>query len=367
MGRKTMRFWESRNKEEEKMGKKIAVLHAQVPFVHGGAEINIENLTNNLRRRGFQAEIVTIPFKWYPINSLLDSYFLWRTVDLTESNGEKIDMVIALKVPTYMLSHPNKVVWVMHQFRQAYDLRDNAEAGGLNYSENGSELIKKITEMDNLGIGEAKGVYTNSQNVAGRLMKYNNIQAKPLYHPPALAGQYKSGEFGNYILSVGRLDKNKRIGLLIRALKYCDKSIHVKIAGRGPEMEMLQALAHELHVEKRVDFLGFVADKDVIDLYSNALAVCYPPLDEDYGYVTLEAFLSQKPILTCKDSGGVLEFAQNGENGYIVDYDAQQMGKCFQKLYLNKKQAAEMGRAGYERVKDISWDHVIDELTKTIR
>ncbi len=347
--------------------KKIAVLHSQVPFVRGGAENHVENLTRNLKSRGFQAEIVSIPFKWYPRNALLDSYYLWRSTDLTESNGEKIDMVIALKVPTYMLPHPNKVVWVMHQFRQAYDLRDNVAAGGLSNIEGGKELIEKITQLDNLGIGEAQSVYANSQNVANRLYKYNNIQATPLYHPPALVGQYKSGEFGDYILSVGRLDNNKRIDLLIRALKYCDSSIHVKIAGKGPEMERFQALAQQLHVANRVELLGFVPDKDIIELYANALAVCYPPIDEDYGYITLEAFLSKKPILTCKDSGGVLEFARHEENGYIVDYDAEQMGECFQKLYNNKKRAYDMGAAGYERVKDISWDHVIDELTKTIR
>lgn len=347
--------------------KKIAVLHVQVPFVRGGAELLTENLTRQLRKRGFDAELVSIPFKWYPNNALLDSYLMWRMVDLTESNGEKIDLLIALKNPTYLARHPNKVLWLMHQHRVAYDLRDNRMAGGFNTIPGGLEIEKMIRHMDNLAIPEAKEIYSISKTVTARLQRFNHIPSTPLYHPPALEGQYHSGDFGDYILSVGRLDPNKRIDLLIQALCHCDKKIRAKIAGKGNELENLKQLAHRLGVEDRVDFLGFVPDDDLPDLYANALAVCFPPIDEDYGYITLEAFLSQKPILTCRDSGGVLEFAVHEENALIVDCDAEKMGECFNRVFQDKAWTREMGRLGYERVKDISWDHVIDELTKTIR
>lgn len=349
------------------MPKKIAVLHSQVPFARGGAEIMVENLTRELRQRGYQAEIVALPFKWYPINCLLDSYLLWRTLDLTESNGQKIDLVIATKVPSFMAPHPNKVTWLMHQYRAAYDLRDNVPAGGLYTLPGGRDVQARIRTMDNLGVGESKLAYSISGNVSQRLKMFNGLDATPLYHPPALAGRYETGEFGDYILSVGRLEQNKRVDLLIRALPYCDSHIQVKIAGRGPQMEEFKALAEELGVADRVSMLGFVPDEDVIKLYAGALGVCYPPLDEDYGYVTLEAFLSGKPVLTCRDSGGVLEFARDGENSYVADFDPQQMGACFDKLYRDKRRAKEMGQAGYELVKDISWDDVIDKLTQTIQ
>lgn len=347
--------------------KKIVVLHSQVPFVRGGAEMLVESLTKQLCLRGYQAELVSIPFQWPYCRELLNSCFFWRTADLTESNGERIDLAIATKVPSYMVQHPNKVVWLMHQFRQAYDLRDNAVAGGLNSVPGGREMIEKFTALDTMGIGEARAAYSISQNVTNRLKHYNGLDSTPLYHPPMLAGRYKSGEYGDYILTVGRLDFNKRFDLLVRALPYCDRHIRAKIAGKGPELEKIRGLAAQLGVEDRVDFLGFVPDDDIVDLYANALAVCYPPIDEDYGYVTLEAFLSQKPILTCRDSGGVLEFARHGENGYVVDFDAHQLGEAINKLYRNKGLARDQGLAGYERVKDISWDNVIDELTKTLR
>lgn len=347
--------------------KKVAVLNVQCAFMSGGAEALASGLTKQLKQRGFDAELVTMPFKWYPINTLLDSFLQWRMLDLSESNGENIDLVIATKTPTYLVRHENKSLWLMHQHRVAYDMRDSIPAGGLNTLPGGIEAMQQIKAMDCMAIPEANNVYTISQNVSNRLQQYNGIASTPLYHPPSLVGRYQPGEFGDYILSVGRLDPNKRTHLLIQALKYCDKRIKLKIAGRGREMDNLKKLAQELGMEDRVELLGFVPDEDIIGLYASALGVCFPPIDEDYGYITLEAFLSQKPIVTCHDSGGVLEFAREGESAFVVEPKAEQLGECFQKLYQNKQLARSMGAAGYETVKDISWDVVIDELTKTIR
>ena len=346
--------------------KKIAVLHSQVPFTRGGAELLVENLTKQLNLRGYQAEIVSLPFKWYPPNTLLDSYFAWNMLDLTQSNGEKIDLVIATKVPTYMIQHPNKSVWLMHQYRGAYDLQNNRLAGGCQTIPGGMELQKKIQRMDSTALSKIKSVYTISQTVTDRLQKYNHISSTPLYHPPALVGQYYTENFDNYILSVGRLDPSKRVDLLIRALPYCDKQVKVLIAGKGAVLPQLEKLAHELKVEDRVQFLGFVPDHDLLKLYANALAVCFPPVDEDYGYITLEAFLSKKPVVSCYDSGGVLEFLEQEKNGFICNVSPEEIGAAFNQFYHNKALAKQYGAEGYERVKHISWDHVIDELTKNI-
>lgn len=347
--------------------KKIAVLHAQIPFVRGGAELLVENLTRQLINRGYDTEIIPMPFRWYPNNVLIDSYMLWRMADITESNGEKVDLAIALKAPTYMVRHPNKVLWLMHQHRPVYDLADNSSANGANTIPGGRELREKIIGMDNLALSELKKIYTISRNVTGRLKKYNGFDSTPLYHPPALAGRYFSEDYGDYILSVGRLDDNKRVRLLIESLVHCDRKIKAIIGGKGPGLEPLQKLAEKLGVADRVRFLGFVPDEDLLELYANALGVFFAPIDEDYGYITLEAFLSKRPVFTCHDSGGVLEFAEDGKSACVVDYDPAAMGAAFNRLYKNKKLARDFGHAGFNVVKDIKWDRVIDELTKTIR
>lgn len=347
--------------------KKVCVLHAQVPFVRGGAELLVENLTNELRKRNFDAELVSIPFKWYPYNTLLDSVLAWKMIDLSETNGNKIDLVISTKFPTYAVNHENKVLWLMHQFREAYDLRDSVEYAGLNTMPGGGHIRKKIEVLDNILIPESKEIYSISKNVTERLHKFNNIDSIPLYHPPTHIGKYKSENYDNYIISVGRLDKKKRVDLLIRALSSCDRSIKAYIAGRGPELEKLQKLAHDLNVEDRIKFLGYVEDKDLIELYANAFAVYFAPVDEDYGYITLEALLSKKPIITCNDSGGVLEFVENERSAYVVDADSSIISDKINKLFKNKVLCKEMGQYGYDKVKDISWDDVIDKLTQTIR
>lgn len=346
--------------------KRILVLHAQIPFVKGGAEHVTGSLTRELIKRGYDAEIVQLPWKWYPCTSMMDSILAWRLLDLTEGDSLKIDLVIGTKFPTYVAQHPNKVLWLMHQHRMAYDLYDREEYGGMKYMVDGPEMRNKMMEIDSIAVEECKLKYTISQNVTSRLKKYNGIDSTPLYHPPALAGQYYCGDCNNYIFSTGRLVPLKRNSLLIQALQYCDKNITAVIAGKGPEMDDLKKLAVQCGVEDRVKLLGFVEDRKLLELYSNALGVFYAPVDEDYGYITLEAFLSKKPVITCFDSGGVLEFVDNGQNGYICKVNPQELGMAFQRLYNNKSEAISLGKEGHERVKGISWDDLIEKLTSTL-
>ena len=107
---------------------RIAVCAPQVPFEHGGAELFTETLVSELQKRDHEATLVTIPFKWYPGTRVLTQAFLWRLLDLEESNGRKIDLVVGTKFPSYAVRHPNKVIWCVHQFRQALT-RVRARAG----------------------------------------------------------------------------------------------------------------------------------------------------------------------------------------------------------------------------------------------
>lgn len=343
--------------------KKIIICSAQVPFNYGGAEIMVENLHRELRKREFNAEIVQLPFRWYPQEKLLDAAFAWRLLDLTESNGEKIDLVIATKFPSYIVEHPNKVTWLMHQYRGAYDLY-TSKYTDLQGTE-GERIRRQIVEMDCRTLSESKKLYSISQNVTDRLYKYNHLKADCLYQPPKNPEKFYSESYGDYILSVGRLDKLKRLELLIQALKYCDSRIHAKIAGRGGVQQELMKLAKKEGVADRIEFLGFVEEADVYRLYANAFSVFFAPKDEDYGFITLEAFLSKKPVVTCEDSGGVLEFVRDGVSGYVCT-STTELGEAIEKLWQDKKACQAMGEAGYEIVRPITWDAVIKALTCTL-
>src|SRR5688572_6290983 len=280
----------------------ILVCEAQVPFVHGGAEIHVRELVRELRSRGYLAELVSVPFKWYPKQEILPHAAAWRLLDLSESNGMPIDLVIASKFPTYFARHPRKVAWLIHQYRAAYELCGTVYSD-FSHIEQDVGLRETLIKLDTEMLGECRAVYTNAQNTANRLKKFNGLDAEALYHPPRLAPRIKAGAYGDYVLSVGRIESVKRVDLIVRAMAEVEGA-RLMIAGDGTQRENVERVASELDVFDRVSFLGVVDDEQLLELYRDALAVVYPPFDEDFGYVTLESFLARKPVITCVDSGG---------------------------------------------------------------
>jgi len=339
----------------------VLVCEAQVPFVHGGAELHVRGLVSELNRRGYRTERVSVPFKWYPKDELLAHAAAWRMIDLSESNGERIDAVIATKFPTYFVRHPNKITWLFHQYRAIYDLC------GTPYSEFGHSeadvaLRDRLIALDNGVLGESKRLFANARNTAARLARYNGLTAEPLYHPPPLHGSLTTGPAGDYILSVGRLEANKRVDLIVAALAHVDRRIRLVIVGDGPLRRQLEEKAVAAGVAQRVVFTGPIDDGQLVRLYAGALAVVFPPFDEDYGYVTLEAFLARKPVVTTTDAGGPLEFVEDGVTGLIAEPEAAAIGAAIARLAADAALARSLGDAGFERARAITWDGVVDRL-----
>jgi glycosyltransferase involved in cell wall biosynthesis len=342
------------------MIKTVLVCEAQVPLVHGGAELHVRGLVDELRRRGYRAERVSIPFKWYPKPELLAHAAAWRLVDLSESNGEKIDAVVATKFPTYFVRHPNKITWLFHQYRAIYDLC-GTQFSEFTHSESDVRLRDTLIALDNEVLGESTRLFANARNTAARLARYNGLTAEPLYHPPPLAASLRPGPFGDYVLSVGRLEGNKRIDLIIRAMTHAPRA-RLVIAGDGLLRKHLEALAASEGVADRVTFTGAVPVEALVDLYAGARAVVFPPFDEDYGYVTLEAFLARKPVVTTTDAGGPLEFVEHDITGLVADPTPASLGAAISILADDARRADALGAAGYERAHAITWDGVVDRL-----
>jgi glycosyltransferase involved in cell wall biosynthesis len=336
---------------------RIAVCAPQVPFVRGGAELMAEDLVTALRDRGHEAELVTLPFKWYPGTRVLDQAFLWRLVDLTESDGRPIDRVIATKFPAYAVRHPNKVAWVLHQFRQAYDY-DGTELGQFDQSPEDRATRAAIERLDAVALGEARKVFATSRNVADRLHRFNGIDAELLPHPPQ-ALPYRTGESEGFVLSVNRLDRAKRIDLLIEAAKR-EPSLRVVITGEGPDRRRLESLATGLNGQ--IEFVGRVDDQHLADLYARSLAVYYAPIDEDFGMVPYEAFLSGKPVLTTLDAGGPLEVVHDRETGVVVAPDAAEIARAAVYLGEHTDEAKAWGSAGKAIAERVTWDVCVDAL-----
>jgi glycosyltransferase involved in cell wall biosynthesis len=341
--------------------KTVLVCEAQVPFVHGGAELHVRGLVAELNRRGYRAEKVSVPFKWYPKGELLAQAAAWRLIDLSEANGVRIDTVIATKFPTYFVRHPRKVTWLFHQYRAIYDLFDTPYTE-FDHTEPDVRLRDRLIALDNEVLGESTRLFANARNTAARLARYNGLIAEPLYHPPPLAGKMTPGPFGDYILSVGRLEGNKRVDLIVRALAHAGSWTRLVVVGDGPLRSQLETAASQSGIADRVTFTGPITEAQLIDLYAGALAVIFPPFDEDYGYVTLEAFLARKPVVTTTDAGGPLEFVEDGVTGFVCDPTPEAIGAAIARLAADPRSAQSLGNAGYERARAITWDGVVDRL-----
>ena len=329
----------------------------------GGAELHVETLRAQLVARGCEVDVVALPFAWEPHGQVLKSALAWRLLQLQEEPRRPIDLVIATKFPSYLIRHPNKILWLIHQFRQVYELLGTPYS---DYTDSPADqdIVRMVREMDTRALAECRALFTNAGNTAHRLQRFNGLAARPLYPPPPLEGRYHEGAFGDYVFTATRLDAMKRVDLLLRALAHTRTPMRAKIAGRGPERAALEALVAELGLSDRVELLGWVDDEQLVDLYAGSLAVYYAPFDEDYGYVTVEGFRSGKPVLTTRDAGGVLEFVEDGVNGYVSESDApRRMAAHFDRLYEDRNLARQLGEAGNRRVASISWEHVIRSLT----
>jgi glycosyltransferase involved in cell wall biosynthesis len=218
-------------------------------------------------------------------------------------------------------------------------------------------LIRLDTEM----LGECRAVFTNAKNTASRLAKFNGLAAEPLYHPSRLSSRLKPGPYGDYVLSVGRLESVKRVDLAVRALAHVPE-VRLIVAGDGTQRANVERAAVEAGVSDRVSFLGTVGDEALIDLYAGALGVVYPPYDEDFGYVTLESFLARKPVITCTDSGGPNEFVVDGVNGWVCEPRPEAVADAVARLAADRRRTASMGDAGHDVARTITWDGVIEKL-----
>jgi glycosyltransferase involved in cell wall biosynthesis len=345
------------------MIRNILICTTQVPFTAGGAESHAQGLRRALLAAGYQAEIVALPFKWYPPTEIMRGAMAWRMLDLSAANGRPVDLVIGMKFPAYLVAHERKVLWILHQHRAAYNLWGTQFDDLSTYPE-GVRVREWIKHCDERFIAEARKVFANSNAVAERLKRYNNIESEPLYHPPPLAGRLRTGEQGEFIFYPSRLEPQKRQDLLIEAMRLVRTPVKLVLAGGAADVKHYENLIKQHSVSDRVTMRGFVTDDELVELYANSLGVCYLPFDEDYGYVTLEAMLSGKPVVVPSDSGGAAELVEHDRTGMIVEPDPRAIADSLDSLYSDRTRARRMGDSGLEKLTslNLSWEHVVEKL-----
>lgn len=354
-------MWRERKAEWVAAGvaRRLLVLASQVPFVRGGAESHAVNLVGALREAGHQAELLALPFKFEPLEHHDWMMRAAEELDLAVFGRHRVDGVISLLYPMWGARHERHVSWIIHQHRAVYDLY-----GQRPERDTDRTLRDRISSFDTRHLASKVAVFANSRNVASRLQHFNGIHAEVLYHPPPNAGKFHSAEAFPFIFCPSRVESLKRQFLLLEAVRFLKHPIAIIFAGEGSQAVSLAQSIKDQGLEAQVALLGHVSEAEKIALYARCSAVFFAPKDEDLGYVTLEAMCASKPVITCLDSGGPLEFVVDGETGWVLPADAQAIAAVIDRVRCEPAQAAAMGRRGRARYDalDLSWGAVTQRL-----
>ena len=341
------------------------MVSSDVPFVEGGHRVIARALAKALRERGHEAEI------WYtpqnPFGKQIQAYIANCLTVLTEDGeGKKIDGIISLRYPSFAVFHPNKVVWLNHRMREYYDLWEDFKEN-LSWKGKIKESLRRwfIKRMDRYFLSKLRKIFVQSKTIQLRLQKWGRLDSEVLYPPPPQRN-YRNETYGDYFFFPSRFDRLKRQEMAIKAISRV-KGAKLVLTGRGPELKRLKELTDELGLSSRVVFRGYVSEEELVELYSRARAVIFIPFQEDYGFVTIEAFYSGKPVITFRDSGGASELVEDEKNGFVIEPCEEVLAEKIAFLWENPRLAEEMGRRA-EKIKDkINWDVAVDKLVEALK
>ncbi len=342
---------------------KVVLASSFVPFINGGARFIVEWLEEKLLEHGHEVERFYLPFIETP-EDLLDQVAAFRLMDLSQAG----DRLIAFRPPSYVLRHPNKVLWFIHHIRTFYDLWGQPHAP-LPTPQNDA-IRQALVHLDTQAISEARQVFTNSQVVSERLRTFNGLASQPLYPPIYRPERFRCEGYGDEIVVVCRVEPHKRQLLLIQAMAHVRTGVRLRLCGRSSS-EAYSKVVHEaiaaLGVADRVSFEDrWISEEEKADLLAGALAAAYLPHDEDsYGYPSLEAAHAQKCVITTHDSGGVLELVEDGRNGLVTAPTPVALADAMDRLYRDRPLAARLGQANLRCLAElkIDWNHVVEALT----
>jgi glycosyltransferase involved in cell wall biosynthesis len=341
---------------------KILILTTKTPFVFGGAEFHTAQLRGALVEAGHQVDVIEYPFNYTSSGDIVRSMYFCESENIKHLDMGNADQVICLKFPAYYASHSNKVVWLIHQHRPVYDeWQDDA-----NHSPYLLWMKEKIFEYDEKYLRplSPSRLFTISPNVSERLMRYQTITSKHLYHPPPILNVLRHADAERFIFCPTRLEALKRASLLISAMSLVKSPIRAVIAGVGGQHEQLVRQIEKAGLRDRVQLLSPITREELIDLYARCMGVFYGPRDEDLGYVTLEAMIAKKPVITCTDSGGTLAFIESGRNGFVTEPTPENVALAIEQIGTDKARAYRMGQEGFRKYieLDITWHNVVEKL-----
>ena len=340
----------------------VAVVTSSPPFAEGGHLVMARELVRALREEGHDAGLIVTPQNRFGRQG--SAYLAAWCTDVELAHEEKkVDQVISLRFPGYAVQHPKHVLWLNHRMREYYDLWDQFSSH-LTWKQGIKERARRmlIHGVDRYLFSKMQRRFVISGTVQSRLHRFGGIQSSVLYPPPPKR-DYRHDRYGDYLFGVSRLAPLKRFDLVLRALaEPAAASIRCVIAGEGAEAGPLRTLSQHLGIEDRVQFIGRITDAEMIDHLARCRAVVFPPFNEDYGFVTVEAFMCGKAVITCTDSGGPSELVRDGESGYVTAPNPEALANAMRQVMNDKNLAQRMGESGYKMASKMTWSGAIAQL-----
>lgn len=340
----------------------IAVVTSSPPFAEGGHLVMARELVRALEDAGHQAGLIVTPQNRFGRQG--SAYLAaWCTDVQLAHEDQKVDQVISLRFPGYAVRHPNHVLWLNHRMREYYDLWEQFSSR-LSWKGRLKETARRaiIHRVDHHLLSKMQRRFVISATVQARLKRIGNIQSDVLY-PPAPSRPYRCDGYGDYLFGVSRLAPLKRFDLVLRALAepIC-AGIKCVLAGEGGELDGLLKLRTQLDLGDRVTFVGRLSEAEMLDHLAKCRAVVFPPFNEDYGFVTVEAFASGKAVLTCTDSGGPAELVRDGENGWVTAPAPEALAAAMRAAMDDRNRAIRLGEQGRADGARLNWPAAIERL-----
>jgi glycosyltransferase involved in cell wall biosynthesis len=341
----------------------ITIVTSAPPLTEGGHLVLARALERALNDAGHRAGIVTTPSNRFGRQG--PAYLAnWLTDVGMTGTGERVDQIISMRFPAYAVRHPKHVCWLVHTMREYYDLWDDFSSQ-LSPQGRVKETMRRtlVRAADTYCFKHhVKKLFTISQGVTDRLTRWNGVSSEVL-HPPPPPRAYRCDGYGDYLFFASRLAPLKRADLVLRALADpAARHLKLVVGGEGEEQPALERLASELQLGDRVTFTGRLSEDALVDHLARCRAVVFVPKNEDYGFVTVEAFASGKAVVTCRDSGGPTELVRDGQNGLVADPTPAALARACADVMANSGLAEQLGTRGQADVRSLTWENVVRKL-----
>jgi glycosyltransferase involved in cell wall biosynthesis len=342
--------------------RRILVVTSGALFVKGGHLAIAHETAAALGRAGYVSEVLVTPQNRF--GRQVSAYLATRITDVgMTADGHPVDQVISLRFPSYAVRHPRHVCWLNHRMREYYDLWEHFTRGlgrRGRLKENVRRRLFHVIDRRLLTRNVTR-LFAQSHTIQARLRRFGGIRSEVLYPPPP-DRPYRTDAYGDYIFAVSRLTPLKRLSLLIEAAALMrNRFLSVKIAGEGAEADLLRERIAQLGLGGRVEMLGGISDEELVEHYARCRAVFFAPWNEDYGFVTLEAFRSGKPVLTAHDSGGPAELVAHEQNGLVAEPTPQAMAEQLDR-FADRDFTERLGRAAEVASRAHTWDNAVRVL-----